>query len=308
MSKEIKSHAAIIGANLIYGINYVVAKGIMPDYIKPLGLVLFRTIGAALLFWTFSMFLPKEKVSRKDLLYIAMCALFGVVGNQMLFLAGLNYTSPIDASIMMTTNPILVLIIGSIILKDRITNRKILGIIIGAAGAIWLILYRGDLDFSPRTFSGNLMILLNATSYAFYLVLIKPIMMKYKPITVLKWAFLFGLIFVIPISANQALQVKWSEIPVNILLSIAYVIILSTFVAFLCNIYALRTVKPTTVSIYIYSQPVIATVVAIVLGQSDLTINKIFAAVLVFTGVYLVSIPHKKFSLKNSFLFRKLIS
>jgi len=308
MSKQIKSHVAILMANLIYGVNYVVAKGVMPDYIKPLGLVFYRVLGASILFWIFSLFLPKERVAKKDLLYIAVCAIFGVVGNQMLFLAGLNYTSPIDASIMMTVNPILVLVIASILIKEKITNRKIVGIVVGAAGAIWLILNKGEIDFSAKHFMGNIMIFLNALSYALYLVMIKPIMMKYKPVTVMKWVFVFGLIMVIPIAGNQAMQVDWWQIPTSIYLSIGYVIIFSTFVAYLCNIYALRNVKPTTVSIYIYSQPVIATVVAMILGQSDLTIIKILAAVLVFIGVYLVSIPRKKFSLKESFLFRKLIS
>jgi len=308
MSKQIKSHVAILAANLIYGVNYVVAKGIMPDYIKPLGLVFYRVLGASILFWTFSLFLPKEKLAKKDLLYIAVCAVFGVVGNQMLFLAGLNYTSPIDASIMMTVNPILVLVIGSILIKEKITNRKIVGIVVGAAGAIWLILNKGEIDFSAEHFMGNIMIFLNALSYALYLVMIKPIMLKYKPVTVMKWVFVFGLVLVVPISGNQAMQVDWGQIPTSIYLSIGYVILFSTFVAYLCNIYALRNVKPTTVSIYIYSQPVIATVVAIILGQSDLTIIKILAAILVFIGVYLVSIERKKFSLKESFLFRKLIS
>ncbi len=293
MSKIIKSHTAIVGANLIYGVNYVIAKGIMPDYVKPFGLVLMRLIGATLLFWMFSMFMPKERVKRKDIWYMVLCAFFGVVLNQLLFLAGLNYTTPIDSSIIMTANPILVLVVAAIILKERITSRKILGIIFGASGALWLILYSGKADFTSENFIGNIMIFLNALSYGIYLVLIKPMMMKYKPVTVMKWVFLSGLFFVTPVSYGQVTEVVWTSIPMSIILSIAFVIIATTFLAYLLNIYALQHVRPTTVSIYIYSQPVIASVVAIILGQDSISAVKIMATLLVFTGVYLVSIPSK---------------
>lgn len=294
MNKRLFSHLAILSANVIYGVNYTIAKEIMPDYMKPLGLVFVRIIGTVLLFWTFSFFTIREKIAKKDLFVMFVASIFGVAINQMLFLTGLNFTTPIDASIIMTVNPILVLIVASIFIGERITGKKIVGIIIGATGAIILILYSGRADFGADNFIGNIMIFFNALSYGIYLVTIKPLMSKYHPTTVMKWVFLFGFGLVLPFSYNDFFAISWSRIPFNIYLAVFYVVVFTTFLAYLLNVYGLKRLNASTVSIYIYSQPIIASIVAIVLGKDHLTFVKVLSTVLVFIGVYLVSARQTK--------------
>ena len=265
----------------------------MPDYIQPFGLTMLRVFGAIFLFWTLSFFYKNEKIEKKDFFRLALCGLFGVAINQLMFLKGLDYTNPIDASIIMTVNPILVLIIASFLINEKITFLKILGIIVGAAGALTLILFSGKASFSSNTFLGNLMMLVNASSYAVYLVIAKPLMLKYKPITVIKWVFLFGSFVIIPVGFKEFGEIVWTEIPVNIYLSILYLIVFTTFFAYLLNIYGLKILNSSTVSIYIYSQPILAAIVAIILGKDSLDFIKILSTILVFIGVFLVSKQQK---------------
>ena len=276
---------------MIYGLNYVLAKDVMPDYIAPSGFILLRVAGAVLLFWIVAPFAAREKVRKQDLLRLAICGLFGVAMNQLLFFNGLNITSPINAAIMMTTNPILVLIAAAIILKQRITVSKVVGILLGLAGALGLIAFGKSFGFGSDTLAGDLLVFLNAMSYGVYLVLVKPLMKKYAPITVIKWVFLFGLIIVIPFGGEQFSQIEWSGFPSFIWWETAFVVIGTTFFAYLLNIYALKRVEPSVVSIYIYSQPLLAAIVAIAMDKDQLDMNKILSAVLIFTGVYLVSKP-----------------
>lgn len=283
------AHLAILGANLIYGINYTVAKGIMPDYMSPVALTFIRIFGATVLFWSISVFTKTEWIKGKDLLRLILAAFFGVFMNQMFFLKGLNYSTPIDSSIIMTSNPILVLLISAILIGERITLLKASGIVIGAIGAILLITQAGKVDFSSQYFSGNIMMFFNAFAYGLYLVLIKPLMKKYHPITVMKYVFLTGLFFISPVGAKSFIQTSWSIIPMEIILSIVYVVVFATVLAYLLNVYGLKTLRPTTVSIYIYSQPAIASFVAIALGKDHLTVLKIISTGLIFIGVYLVS-------------------
>ncbi|NOZ46643.1 MAG: DMT family transporter [Chlorobi bacterium] len=291
MSKRLLSHASILGANIIYGVNYTVAKEVIPEWMHPFALVLCRVLGALLLFLVISIFTKHEKIERKDLFYLIAGGIFGVAVNQMLFLKGLSTTTPIDASIIMTINPVLVLVIAAIILHEKITPVKILGIIIGAAGAILLILNSGKISLESGTFVGNILVFINALSYGLYLVIIKPLMKKYTPLTVIKWVFSFGFFFVFPFGINPLTKINWSFIPLEIYFAIAFVIVATTFIAYLLNIYGLKNLSPTTVSIYIYSQPIIASLVAVILGKDSLNFVKIVSALLVFIGVFLVSKP-----------------
>ena len=289
MNEKVRAHLALIGANLIYGVTYAVAKQIIPLYMSPFALVFARISGACLLFWTLGLVLPREKIDRKDFLLLIVASVFGVAVNQSLFLNGLSLTSPIDAAIIMTGVPILVMVMARILLKEPITPFKIVGIAAGATGAILLITYSGRLSFGNDNILGNIMIVGNATSYAIYLAIIKPMLTKYHPVTVMKWIFAFGLLIVSGPGITGFLEVDWGMMPREIFLSVIFVIIATTFFAYLLNNYSLKYVKPITVSIYIYSQPVIASVVALFLGQDTITLVKVISALLVFTGVYFVS-------------------
>lgn len=290
-----KAHMALGFANILFGMNYVISKGIMPDYVAPFGLALIRVIGGLILFWTISAFMPREKVAKKDLLWIALCAFFGIFLNQVMFLSGLNLSTPINASIIMTSNPVIVLVFSAIILNELITIRKVTGIIFGATGAILLIFLNaeGKLDFGSDKFLGNIFQLINTTAFGFYLILVKRVMKKYQGVTVLKWLYVFGLFYIFPVGLQDFNQIDWSSIPLEIYLSIAYLVIMITVVAYFMNMYALKHVMPSTVSTYIYSQPVVASIFSMMLGMDRLTWLEVVATLFVFLGVYLVSYRKK---------------
>lgn len=289
MNNRLLAHLALFAANLIYGINYTVAKEVMPDYIEPLGFILVRVTGSVVLFWLCYALFYYEKVKKGDLLKLAVCGLFGVAINQMLFFEGLNLTTPINAAVIMVSNPIIVLLFGIFLATERFSTKKGIGVALGALGAIVLITNGGQLSMNNEYFWGNIMVFINASSYAVYLVLVKPLMQKYKPITVISWVFLFGILFVIPFGWSDFQAIQWATMPSGILWRVAFVVIGTTFLAYLFNIYGLKTLNPSTVSTYIYLQPVLASIVAIMASSDSLDITKIGSSILIFLGVYLVS-------------------
>jgi len=287
-------HLALIGANLIYGLNYSIAKLLMPEYIKPLGLVALRSIVATSLFWIFSLFFPREKVEKKDLLYMFSFFIFGVFLNQVFFLEGLNRTTPINASLLMLLNPIMAILFGVIILKESLSGRKIAGVMTGVTGTALLLLGGTNFTIGGGSVTGDILILLTAASWALFLVTIKRMTVKYSNYTVMKWVFLFAVAPNIAIGHNQLLEVSFSAMPVAIILGFVFVTVMTTFVGYGLNTYGLKYVSPTVVSTYVYLQPVIAVVVSLMLGQDRLTWFKVLTALLVFVGVYLVSSAPEK--------------
>jgi len=283
------AHAALLGANIIYGVNYSVAKEVMPEYISPFGFIVSRVLGALLLFWLFASLVSRERVKKKHLFRLFLCGLFGVAGNQLMFFYGLNLTTPINAAIIMTCNPILVLLIAASLIGERITPKKLSGIFLGLAGAAGLILNKNQLSISSEHLLGDLFIFLNASSYAVYLVIVKPLMEVYRPITVIKYVFLFGFLIVIPFGVNDFFAVQWESYQAATWGAFLFVVIGTTFLAYLFNIFALKRLNPTVVSTYIYAQPLIATLVALLMQKDELSVVKVLSAVMVFTGVYLVS-------------------
>jgi drug/metabolite transporter (DMT)-like permease len=289
LNQNLKSYLAVIGANTIFGLNYVIAKGIMPDFLSPRAIVFLRAGGTLLLFWTLHLFLPSEKVEKGDLLKMALCAVFGVVVNQTLFFEGLNRTTPISASIIMTATPIMILIFSHFILKEKITGIKVLGIMLGAAGALMIILASGIGDFQANTLLGNFMVITNAASWSLYLVLIKPLMKKYNSLTIMKWTFFFGFIVLFPFSIITLASSPFTQIPFNIWMSILFVVFITTGFAYYLINYSLKTLSPNVNGICIYLQPLIASLVAIIFEKDILTVIHLIAAVLIMTGVYLAT-------------------
>ncbi len=294
MNKNFSGHLAVIGANIIFGVNYVVAKGIMPDYLLPRPIIFLRVAGATLIFWLVSLFFPKEKIARNDMIRLAVCAVFGIAVNQILFFEGLNLSTPINAAVIMVTIPIMVLVFGHFIIGDKISRNKLLGILFGFSGAVYLILQGGMISLNTSTSLGNLLIFLNASSYALFLVLVKPLMAKYSPLTVMKWVFLFGFIYITPFTFPLLLASDFSSIPPNIWMSISYVVVFTTVLAYFLNNYSLKTISPTMNSAYIYLQPLLATVVALSVGKDKLTYIEVLAAASIFIGVYFVNFRKEK--------------
>ena len=287
------AHLSLLAANIFYGLNYSIAKAVMPDHIKPFALVSLRSISAASLFWMTSLFIPKEPVNRKDLLYLFGCSFFGVVINQTLFLVGLDMTTPINSSIILSTNPIFAFVFAALILKERITFLKGTGLAIGLSGVLLLILQNGTPDLGSSTFLGNVYTLVNTISWAFYTVVIKRMLEKYHPVTVMKWTFLFGMLTNIPVGYHQWSTMDWSSIPVKAWLEIGFVIVFATYLGYLLITFGLRRLSPTIVSTYTYMQPIIAAYLATLMGQDHIDVVMIVATLLIFSGVFVVSIQRK---------------
>ena len=295
MSASLKAHLALFSVALIFGANFSIAKVVMDDdYIQPLTFILLRILCALLLFQIFHGLFVKEKVERRDQARLVLCGLVGVASNQMLFFSGLKWTTPINASLIMTTAPIYVFLISFLVLKEPITLRKALGILLGATGAILLITYGKKVSLDSRQLLGDVMVFGNALCYGSYLVLAKSLMEKYHPMTVIKWVFTYGALFALPFGIPDLPAVEWATFSRGIWLSFFYVLICSTFLAYLFNSYALKQVSPSVVSFYIYLQPLMAAVIALMMGKDQLNQIKVLAGLLIFAGVYLVSTWKKK--------------
>lgn len=286
---------ALFAVQLIYGLNYTIAKTVINEnYIKPFGFVLLRVIGATALFWLVSLFFPKEKVEKRDYIKFFVAAVFGVVINLLFFFKGLEYTSPIHASAIMTIIPIIILVLSSYILKETITSIKIIGIIVALCGALILTVYGKSARVGDNVPLGNLLILINAISYSIYVILIKKLTEKYHPFTFIKWLFLIGLVILIPFGYKDLSEVQWLSFTPYITFSVIFVVVGATFGTYLLNPYALSKLRASTVGIFIYLQPVIATLFALSVGADFIDAIKIGAMILIFTGVYLVTAKRKQ--------------
>lgn len=289
-----KRYLALIAAFLatsIYGINHTVAKEVMPVYIGSSGFIMLRLLGATLIFWLISLFTPNEKIEKKDFLKILLASILGMCVNMLAFFRGLELSTPINSGIIITLSPVLVLILSYFFLKEKVTLKKIIGILIGFSGAVFLILNSSKTGINaPNIPLGNSFFLLNASAYAGYLIVIKPLTSKYNIFTLMKWLFLIGLVLSTPITFNQFIEVNWTELPWFAIWRMAYVVIGTTFLTYLFNIYALKTLSPTTVGSFIYLQPIITIGFALITGNDVLDTTKLFSCLLVFIGIYLVSI------------------
>ena len=292
-----KRYLALIAAFLatsIYGINHTVAKEVMPIYIGSSGFIMLRLLGATLIFWTISLFTPNEKIEKRDFLKILLASILGMCINMLAFFRGLELSTPINSGIIITLSPVLVLILSYFFLKEKVTLKKIIGILIGFSGAVFLILNSSKTGINaPNIPLGNSFFLLNASAYAGYLIVIKPLTSKYNIFTLMKWLFLIGLVLSTPITFNQFIEVNWTELPWFAIWRMAYVVIGTTFLTYLFNIYALKTLSPTTVGSFIYLQPIITIGFALITGNDVLDTTKLFSCLLVFIGIYLVSIRNR---------------
>lgn len=294
MPKNILPHIALFLVALIYGANYSIAKEVLSnDFLTPGAFITLRIVAGAILFWITGLFIPWKPLDRKDWGRVALCAFCGIAANQLLFFEGLKATTPIHAALIMTMTPILVLTLSSIFLGERITRLKVLGITVGAIGAILLITQGQEVTAKVNTMLGDGLVLLNATLYALYIVLVKKLMEKYGPPTILRWIFLCAVVMIIPFGAQGLMDAEWQGFPSHIWWAIAFVLIFVTFFVYLLNGFAISKVRPSIVSIYIYLQPLFASIIALSMGKDHLDGVKILAGMLIFIGVGMVSFKRK---------------
>lgn len=288
-NKKLPGHIALFAANLIFGINNPVSRTLMPEILSPYTLTFFRLSGGMLLFWSASLFIKKEKVPPKDLLLLFFASLFALTLNQLPFFVGLSMTSPIDASIVVTMLPILTMILAAIFIKEPITLMKAVGVLVGASGALLIVFNNNAVHVGKSNFWGNVIVFGAVASFAIYLTLFKDLISKYSSITIMKWMFLFATIVGFPFCYKPIMQTDFSLLTSGTLWRIAYMVICATFLGYLLIPIGQKLLRPTTLSMYNYVQPIMASLVAIFIGIDTFGYEQALAGVLVFSGVYIVT-------------------
>jgi drug/metabolite transporter (DMT)-like permease len=291
LDKRTLGFLAALGATIIYGLNHTIAKNVMPIYITPFGFILLRVLGAAILFWVVSFFIKPEKIKKKDWPRLIACSFLGMVINMLAFFKGLELSTPVNSSVIITISPIIVFIFSAILLKEKIQFLKTIGIILGFMGAVILVLYTSKTGINaPNIPLGNVLFIVNSFAYGLYLVLVKPLIEKYNIITLLKWLFLLAVFLNLPVTFNEFISVKWSVLPIkDAVLPMLFVVVGTTFCTYLFNAYALRTLSPSTVSSFIYLQPIVGIVYAVSTKSDTLSLVSVTGMILIFIGIYLVT-------------------
>ena len=295
MNKRTLAILAAIGATTIYGLNHTIAKGVMPHHVKAFGFIFLRVGGASLLFWAISFLGPRERIERRDWGRLVLCSLFGMVINMLAFFKGLELSTPINSAVLITVTPIIVSVLSIFLIEEKVTRIKALGIGVGLIGALTLIFMGESRGVNaPNIPLGNSLFILNSLSYGLYLILAKKLIEKYHPFTLMKWLFSLAFVMNLPITIWEFMEIEWQAIPPSGLAAIAFVVIGTTFLTYLFNVFALTELKASTVSAFIYGQPVIGILFALLMGQDELTLMKVLATLLVLSGVYLVSRQPKR--------------
>ena len=290
MSKRVLALIAALVATSIFGINHTLAKGLMPDYVQPLGFIVIRVLGAGILFWIVSLFIKNEKIKKEHWPRLLLSALFGMVLNMLFFFKGLSLSTPINSSVIVTITPILVFVLSALLIREKITWLKGSGAVIGLFGGLTLILFgvQQQVD-APNIPLGNAMIFINAMSYGMFLIVAKPLTKTYHPVTLMRWLFLTAIIINLPIGWTEFVSVEWQALPFSAIWRIGFVIVGTTFLTYLLNIFALKYLSASTIGVFVYLQPVIAIAFAIISGADELNGLKIISAILVFLGVFMVT-------------------
>ncbi len=288
-AKIIKAHLALFVAGSMWGLMSPVGKSAMDAGISSLSLASMRMTGAAVCFWVASLFAPKEKVSRRDLLLLLFAALLSIVFNQGLFIFGLSLTSPVDATIITTSLPIITMILAALFLKEPLTTMKITGVVMGAVGALMLVLSNHSATRVEGSIWGDLMCLTAQISFACYLTIFKGLISRYHVVTLMKWMFLYASICFIPFASEDLSDMVLQTFPVHVWLQVGYVILFGTFFAYILILVGQKTLRPTIVSMYNYVQPVVGAGVSVLIGMSTFGWKKAFASALIFAGVYVVT-------------------
>jgi len=285
-----KGHLSLFAAYIIFGFAAPVGKSIMmPGGIDPFSLVFFRTAGAALLFWITSLFVPREKVAKKDLFLLLGAALFGIVFNQFSFIIGLSKTSPVDVSLIATLGPIITMLVSAAYLKEPITFKKVLGVVVGASGVLLLILTGAELPGGESSLTGNLLCLLSSLSFAIYLTVFRDLIRRYSSITLMKWMFLYAALISFPVCYGKVQIIDYRSLSTNIYLAIIFIVCCATFISYMLLPLGQKRLRPTIVSMYNYLQPMVGSVIAVAMGLDVFGWGKAAAATLVFLGVFIVT-------------------
>lgn len=295
MNKRTTAHLAVLGANLIFGANFSVVKYVTPSAIHPLALNVTRILGTAILFWVVFAFKPgRIHPTKADVLRFIVCAATGVTFNQLFFIKGVALTTSIHAALLILATPIIITFLAAWIFKERLNAFKIFGLALGISGAVNLILQKDSMQSAADVLRGDIFILINATLYAFYLLLVRPLMEKYTAFQVIRWIFTIGFFFILPFGWSEFVQTDWSYLEAGHWAAIAFVVIAATFFAYLFNIYGVSVLGASATGAYIYTQPVFAAIIAMIFMGEAFTLSKGLSALLIFAGVFMANYKSNK--------------
>jgi drug/metabolite transporter (DMT)-like permease len=290
MQEKTKAHLAVLAANLIFGVNFSVVKYITPTLVKPFGLNVVRVLVTTALFWLMAL---GEKsappIQRRHIPLFLLCGITGVSINQLLFIKGLSMTYSTHGALLMLCTPLLITVMAFFFLRESLNTARIIGLLLGIAGAVMLITARERSGSGTNVLLGDILIIINAMSYSFYFVLVKPLILEYKPLQVIRWVFTMGTLFILPVGWTEFVEAPWSSFSTLDYAAIAFVVLGATFLAYLFNIYGLRHLQASGTGSYIYLQPIFATIVAVLFLDEEITMQKLLAAALIFAGVFLVN-------------------
>ncbi len=290
MTRNTKAHAAVLSANFIFGANYAVVKYITPGFLHPFALNVVRILVSLSMFWFLFLFQPgKVKLQKKDIPRFLVCALTGVVINQIFFIKGISLTTPIHSALLSLATPIFITLIAAWLLREGFTFLKFSGLVLGIGGAAMLILLKDTGHSGNNILLGDIMVLINAISYSFYLVLVRPLMKTYSGIQVLRWIFTFGSLVILPFGMHEFLATNWQAFDYSHWVALGFVAVGATFLAYLLNVYGISIIGPSATGAYIYTQPVFAALIAVIFAGEHFSVVKFIAAVFIFTGVYLAN-------------------
>jgi drug/metabolite transporter (DMT)-like permease len=296
--KRISGHLYALTANVLWGLMAPIGKSALQEF-TAVSVTTFRMTGAAIAFWILSAFMPKEQIPPKDMLKIFFASMFALTFNQGMYIFGLSMTSPIDASIVTTTLPIITMIVAAIFLKEPITNKKVLGIFVGAMGALILIC-SGSSTAGSGSIWGDLLCMVAQLSFSIYLTVFKSLTQKYSVITLNKWMFIYASMCYIPLSYNDIAAIEWSTVPTATILQVLYIALAGSFLAYIFIMTAQKLMRPTVVSMYNYMQPIVASIASIIMGVGVFGWQKGVAIALVFLGVYIVTQSKSKADLDKA--------
>lgn len=290
MDKRALAMFAALGATLIYALNHTIAKDVMPTYIQGFGFIGIRLIGATIAFWLFGLLMPKQHIDKADRSAFLRAAFFGMAINMLAFFKGLEYSTPINSTVIITTTPIMVFLFSVILLKENIRPKRAIGVLIGFLGALSLVLFSQQAPANaPNISLGNFLFIANASTYGLYMIYVKPLSEKYNTIHLLKWLFLIGLLMTMPFTLPELLEVDFQQMPHSVWWRIGFVVLGTTFMTYLLMVYAIRHLRATSLSVFTYLQPIIGIVYAALVGADFMTPVKWIAMSLVLLGVFLVT-------------------
>jgi len=289
LTQNAKAHLGLLGTNLFFASNYSAIKYFTGNhYAGPFGLNLIRIGVSLILFWILFLFYPsKSNIRRKDILPFIICAIAAIVLNQMLFIKGLSYTFSIHASLLTLITPIMITIIAARVLKEKLTTGKIIGLFLGISGAVLLIVTREASAPGENVLLGDVLVILSSMAYTFYFILVKPLMIKYSAIHVMRWVFTFGFFFILPFCTKEFSEITWHIFTFKDWFLLFLITVPGTFLAYIFNAYGIQKLSASIAGAYIYSQPVFAVIIAMIFLKEELSFYKVIAAFLIFGGVFL---------------------